>query len=278
MKLKPFETKESIPEALREYYVERDGKWYPDVDGLKTQEDVDRVKAALEKERDDHIETKRKLSDIPKDFDADKWEKVKDIDPNDPPGAIDPKDEKEINRRISEAVREKEKELQEASRKREEELETEKESIQQKFKDNFLKQWRRNTLAEKFGFSNLDDLDTFLLKIEHSELSDFTEIKRVLKTLEVTDDNGRLKVVGGEYKDDKGAVEALEKVSKMEVSKNFRPAPNNSGGGAGNKGNGNGITENPYKKETLNFTKQGELERDNPDEAKRLAAAAGIDI
>lgn len=275
MKLKIYATQDEVPEALKAYYVESGGKWMPDFDGLKTQEDVDRVKAALDKERDDHKETKQSLAKY-KDVDLDKWEKIKDLDPTAPPA--DPADEKEITRRISEAVREKERELQEQFRKREEELQTEKTALQEKFKENTLRQWRRNTLAEKFGFSNLDDLDTFLLKIDHSELSEYSDLRRALSSIEVQDDNGRFRIVGGEYKDEKGALEVLERVAKAEAAKSFRPAADTSGGGAGNKGGGGGGGENPYKKETWNLTEQGRLEREAPEEAKRLAAAAGITL
>lgn len=275
-KLKTYTTKDDIPEALKEYYIESSGTWLPDFDGLKTQEDVDRVKAALGKEKDLRIEAQKDAAKF-KDVDLDKWEKVKDLDPDNPPSG-DPKDEKEITRRISEAVREKERELQESARKREEELENKAKDIQGKFKRTYFEQWRRNMLAEKFGFTNLDNLDTFILKVEHSELSEFSEINRIMKSVEVSEEDGRLKVVGGEYKDEKGALEVLDKISKMEAAKNYRSAPNNQGGGAGNGGSGGGAKDNPYKKESWNLTEQGRLESESPDDAKRLAAAAGVQL
>ncbi|MBQ2801726.1 MAG: phage scaffolding protein [Lachnospiraceae bacterium] len=42
-------------------------------------------------------------------------------------------------------------------------------------------------------------------------------------------------------------------------------------------GNGGGAV-NPFAKETYNLTKQGELLKNNPEEARRLAAAAGLVI
>lgn len=50
-----------------------------------------------------------------------------------------------------------------------------------------------------------------------------------------------------------------------------KPPYNPNGGGAG----GN---QNPFAKETYNLTKQGELWKTNPEEARRLAAAAGVII
>jgi len=278
MKLKLiYATKEVIPERAEGFYSESGGQWKLNIEGVKTQEDIDRVKNALEKERDLKIEAERQLAQF-KDVDLDIWEKVKDIDPENPGAGLDPKDEKEINRRISEAVRERERELRDLHTKELAAATSEKEEVENRFKQNHLKQWRRNMLAERFGFKNLDDLDTFLLKIEHSDLSEFVELRNRLKSLEVQDEGGGYRVVGGEYKDGKGAEEILENISKAEVAKNFRPAPDHQGGGAGNKGGGNPGGVNPYKKETWNLTEQGKLESDNPAEAKRLATQAGVQI
>ena len=41
---------------------------------------------------------------------------------------------------------------------------------------------------------------------------------------------------------------------------------------------GTGGTVNPFAKETFNLTKQGELLKSNPEQAKAFAAAAGITI
>ena len=43
-------------------------------------------------------------------------------------------------------------------------------------------------------------------------------------------------------------------------------------------GEGGGGTVNPFAKETFNLTKQGELLKSNPEQAKAMAAAAGVTI
>lgn len=43
-------------------------------------------------------------------------------------------------------------------------------------------------------------------------------------------------------------------------------------------GNGGGAGVNPFAKETFNLTEQGKLLRDNPAQAKEMAAAAGVNI
>jgi hypothetical protein len=52
---------EGLPEAVREHYVERNGKFEIVVNGVKTQGDVDRVMGSLKKEREEHDITKAKL-------------------------------------------------------------------------------------------------------------------------------------------------------------------------------------------------------------------------
>lgn len=62
----------------------------------------------------------------------------------------------------------------------------------------------------------------------------------------------------------------------------FDTVPNLSGyvskGGSNGYTPGNEPKDNPFKKETWNLTKQGELLRDNPELYKKLAAAAGVAV
>lgn len=67
------------------------------------------------------------------------------------------------------------------------------------------------------------------------------------------------------YKEDK----AMAHLFKQEQQK---PSyhPNGGSGGSG--------TDNPFAKETFNLTKQGELLKTNPEQARAMAAAAGVTI
>lgn len=57
-----YEKQDEIPEAFRELYAEKAGRWeLTGVAGIKTQADVDRISAALEKERNEHKEAKTRL-------------------------------------------------------------------------------------------------------------------------------------------------------------------------------------------------------------------------
>ena len=58
-----YAAEEDVPEAHKELYTEDDGKWnLTAVEGMKTQEDIDRQQAGLKKERDAHKVTKEKLA------------------------------------------------------------------------------------------------------------------------------------------------------------------------------------------------------------------------
>lgn len=67
------------------------------------------------------------------------------------------------------------------------------------------------------------------------------------------------------YKEDK----AMAHLFKQEQPK----PPYHPQGGTGGAG-----TANPFAKETFNLTKQGELLKSNPEQAKAMAAAAGVTI
>lgn len=57
-----YDKQEDIPEQYRDLYTEREGKWHlTGVEGIKTQDDVNRVQASLDAERADHDKTKAKL-------------------------------------------------------------------------------------------------------------------------------------------------------------------------------------------------------------------------
>jgi hypothetical protein len=52
---------EDADEKHRDLYVEKNGKYEIQVEGMKTQGDVDRLTSALEKERTDHKGVKKKF-------------------------------------------------------------------------------------------------------------------------------------------------------------------------------------------------------------------------
>jgi hypothetical protein len=59
-----LDTLDGLPEAVHEHYVQRDGKYYLETDGLRTQADVDRLQSALNKERLDHKQAREQFKPI----------------------------------------------------------------------------------------------------------------------------------------------------------------------------------------------------------------------
>lgn len=75
-----------------------------------------------------------------------------------------------------------------------------------------------------------------------------------------------------------GTVAGLEEqVKALQESKAFLFKDTGGQGYSPNGGKGHGGS-NPFAKETFNMTKQGEIFRSNPEQARALAAAAGVTI
>lgn len=58
----------------------------------------------------------------------------------------------------------------------------------------------------------------------------------------------------------------------------FDPSSGSGAGGSGQGSKGGSTGQNPFKKETFNLTAQSEMLRANPDQARQMAAAAGVKI
>lgn len=276
-----YNTQAEIPEGLSSYFKEQaDGTFKLDLDGdFKTQADIDRVKASLDKQRDINEDLTRKLSKLPDDFDADKWDKVKDLDPDNLPkgGKFDPDDEKAFNKAVSEAVREKEREikknLEDDFNSKKAELEAKEKSMLERYK----KDWVKNKLAEKHGFSDPKRLRWFMLDVDNDVLPD---MKRALDSIEVIEEEGQLKIVGGDLKDPDGAYDVLERIVEKDVVKDYKPASDNSGGGASTNGAaGDKSAASKLKKAdgTMNITVASKMYQENPEKAKSAMRQAGFD-
>lgn len=57
-KLEAYDSQDAVPEALRDYYVERDGKWVPEVPALHTALDGERQQRATATRRANELEAK----------------------------------------------------------------------------------------------------------------------------------------------------------------------------------------------------------------------------
>lgn len=259
-----YESKEEIPSGLEGYFKEEGGSFVLQAEGIKTQKDVDRAMAAMEKQKQLRIDAEKKLSDVPDDFDSEKWGKLKDLDPDNLPSGdkLDPNDEKEFNKRVSEAVREKEREikshLEEKYNSKLAEVEQKEKSILNAHKEN----WIKNQLAEKFGFSDNKRLRWMMLDIDSGQ---YPELKKKLESISIEQNNGTPEIVGGDLKDKQGALEILENIANSDVSKDYKPATDNTGGGAQPTGGGG------------NFLAKSKKDFSSVKEKSKFVAENGLD-
>lgn len=83
------DTLDGLDEAVTKFYAEKDGKFYLQVEGVNEHPDVVSLKNAYERVKADKATAieerdafKAKIQDLPDDFDAEKWAKLKDGKPD----------------------------------------------------------------------------------------------------------------------------------------------------------------------------------------------------
>ena len=118
------------------------------------------------------------------------------------------------------------------------------------------------------------------LKKENESIKKTTALERALEDAGCLDPGSVIYKHGGLDKfnfDESGKPIGVE-----EVTKSYRETmahvfkPTEPGGGYHPAGGGDPKGDNPWAKETFNLTKQGEIYKNNPAQAKELMAAAGI--
>lgn len=256
-----YETLEDIPEGYSDLYVEQDNKFVlTGVTGMKTQADVDQVKAALDRQTRLHKETK------------DKYRPWADLDFEDVQGRLD----------------------------RIEELEAQVEAGGQ------IDEGKLSELVEKRLVSKTKPLERQLeaLNAEKTELSEAVETYKAANLQREIHDEIRTAAVDlrvkpqavedvlmmGERlfeKDESGKIFARDNVGitpgidpkawlgELVETKDYLLQDSEGGGGKGSSGKGH-VSDNPWKKDQFNLTKQAKVEQEKgKDYAKALAAQAG---
>lgn len=247
-----YESSEQIPDGVKDHYKEQsDGSYKLQLEGgVKTQGDIEKIKKTLEKEREERISLQQKLSSFPDDFDPDKWDKLKHIDPENYNG--DGKNETQIRNEVIDEYKPKIKELENKLQQKEE-----------KFKNTLKRDAVQQALIEA-GVTN---------KIR---LEDATDRIMRSRDIEVREDeeNGTYNVLAGSLRDP--VDEFVKEWANTEEGKYYVSAGNNSGGGSNNNGPSDSNTgENPWADGSINYTKQAKIIRENPQKAEKLASEAG---
>lgn len=247
-----FDTEADIPEAFKPYYKETDGKWILECEGAAPA-------AKVAEFRQNNIDLKKRLEAFE---------------------GIDPKDIGDIKRKASEYdtlksdVKDK---IEEAVQKR---LATVKEDHD---KETGALRTENDGLKKQLSGLQIDQAiitQATELGLRKTASADMVARARAAWRLEdgkpVAYDEQGEKIYGrnGEPITMKEWSERLAKDAP-----HLFEASSGSGAGGGGGGGGGGDTDpNPWKAETWNITKQGQMFKADPEKARRMAAAAGKKI
>lgn len=260
-----YDKAEAIPEGFAPLYTEKDGKFHlTAVKGMKTDADVQQVRTALQKEREDHKATKGHLEPF-KPFLENKDQFLADFDlfkgiKEKIGGDLSKLDESDlIKGKISQAVGPYQREI-ENLKKVNGELEGKVGHLSSEIRTRDIKSIVGAAAAKA--------------KVHTTAIPDIELIAS--SVMEFTDD-GRLVT-----KDGVGVTPGLDAEGWLTEMQSARPHwwPDSSGGGAGGgKGGNSAFGDNPWAGGTWNMTKQGEILREKGmDYAQRMAKSAGTTV
>lgn len=251
-----YSSQDEIPENFRELFTERNGQWeLTGIEGVKTQADVDRLQAALTKERNDHKETKTAL------------EKFNGLDPDEVHAQLDKLPALEA------AASGKAQELDDAQKRQitaplERQIAT-------------LTKERDDAVSERDGLKNERRADKIRAALTDAAVKGKvidTALEDVIlygeRVFDLTDDGNII------VKDGVGFTPGIDATNWLQDMQAKRPHwwPPSQGGGAGGSGGGGNDTTNPWKKDQWNMTEQGKIYKENPERAAQLAKLAGTTI
>lgn len=253
---------EDVDEKYRDLYRERNGKFeLTEVEGAKTQADVDRVQVALGKEREEHKKTKEKYS-IFADLDPAEVQAKLDKFPELEAAAKGKLNDEEINKIVEGRLNTVKAPLEREINK----LKAQNSDFEGKIRDFTAKERQRmihdhvrEAISKAQGFTPSAAEDALV----------FAE-----RMFEVTEDGKVL------TKDNVGVtpgIEATVWLSDMQQRKPHWFGPT-VGGGANGSRSGNNSTDNPFSHNNWNMTAQADLIRTNPARAEQMAKLAGTSV
>jgi len=261
-----IEKLEEVPEALKAEYIEKDGKFYLDLDNsLNVHTAIAPLATALatvKKEKktiqDKLTALEAKIVGLPDDFDPAKYaDTVAELEAL----KSDPNRDKDTEAKLQKERERYEQRLRDAEAKRLADL---------KAKDTEINE--RDTLIHE----TLVDGGLTEALVKHGVASQFMGATRALLRgavkVQKGDDGKRHAVVTT----DLGDVDIdhfVENWSKSDDGKHF--VVQGKGSGSHGSGNGRGSEINPWVKESFNLTEQGRIIKSDKDKARRLMKTAG---
>lgn len=259
-----YDTLTDVPEQFHELYSERNDKFVlTGIEGVKTQADVDQLKESLANEKRKHTETKdryRPFFDLDADDVLAKLDKYDELEAQLEAGG-NKIDEEKLNdlveKRLQTKMRPVQRQLDELTSANEELTATNQKYEQADFRRGVHDEIRAATLDAKIIPEAVDDL------------------LMIGERLFERDDTGKFVT-----KDGVGVTPGID--AKYWLADHVENKPyllqGSQGGGARTPNGKSGGVVNPWTRENWNKSKQFRLAAEDPEMAKSLAKAAGVDV
>lgn len=254
------DTLDNVPVEYQGLYAEVGGKFQLQIEGVKSVDEFNTVHNALQKERNEHRETKKALKsfgDIKPEELAEKLTRLEELELTG--GRVDDaKLDQLVNARLKQATAPLERQLQTIQQEREL-LVSERDTLRSRIQQATLADSIR-AIAKKVGLRDTAIEDALLLGQHH---------------LEVTPEGGVLT-----KNDLSGVTPGLSPEVWLTDLRSKRPhwfEASEGGGSTGGRGSFSATT-NPWTKANWNMTEQGRMIREDPTKAAQLAKAAGVEI
>lgn len=255
-----YDSYDSIPAAVRHLYREKDGKWVLIGAGeIKSVEDVNRLQESLRKEREDHKDTKKKLSRFG-DMDADdvleKLDRIEELEA----AAGGKIDEEKINQMVETRLKSKTAPLERKIGQLESDLKEKDTSLA-----DYQQKDRRRTIHDHIRKAASG------AKIRDTAVEDALLIGEHVFDI---DESGNVVT-----KDNVGVTPGINAEVWFTEVKQTRPHwwPESKGAGARGGDGGAGGT-NPFSADNWNLTEQGRLIKEDRSKAEQMAKSAGTSI
>lgn len=266
-----YESEDEIPEAHRELFTERNGKWtFDGVKGMKTQGDFDRLRNGAQEERDAHKKTKERLqawADLGEFDDVTaKLDRIPELEAASE-GKLDEDNLEEMAQRRADAK------LKAATAP----LERENTKLAKRVTE--LETENNDHVSYRRGRELRDEITPLIAKSviaeHHEDVLMYAE--RHLERVEGQDGAPPQFLT----RDGVGVTPGLDSKLWLEELLEKKPGwlPPSQGGGAPGSRPGSGGGANPWTRENWNVTKQGQILREHGREkAEKLAVAAGTSV
>lgn len=253
---------DGLPEEVAKEYVEKDGKFVIQVEGMKTQEDVNRVQQSLNAERTAHAALKEKVKTT---FGDEKFETIREkLDklPELEAAAEGKLDETKITSIVEGRLKAKTAPL-------------ERELTNVKNENAALKERVATFETKEKGRTIADQIRAEAQKAKMLDGAIEDAVFLGSSVMELQDDGVAVVKAATGFTE---GLSAKDFVAQLQEKKPHWWGQTQGGGAGGNRGGGPSASNNPFSHEHWNMTEQGKLIRADRSRAEQLAKAAGTEI